>query len=148
MNVEYAQKRHRRSAAGFTLVELMVVISIIAILATIVGYNVINSMDDANVAQAQAQIRNFKTALMAYRLKYNRFPSSSEGLEALVNNDKGIKFLESDTIPKDPWDKDYIYTSESSREYRIVSYGADGRQGGSGYDADIDSALASDKGKK
>lgn len=145
MNAEYAWRQHRRSRAGFTLVELMVVISIIAILATIVGYNVINSMDDASVAQAQAQIRSFKTALMAYRLKYNRFPSSADGLEALVNNDKGIKFLESDEIPKDPWGNDYVYTSEGSREYRIVSYGADGRQGGSSYDADIDSALASGK---
>jgi len=125
--------------AGLVLGYLNVLLIVLLIVATIVGYNAINSMDDANVAQAQAQIRNFKTALMAYQLKYNRFPSTSEGLEALVNNDKGIKFLESDTIPKDPWDNPYIYTSENTREYRIISYGADGQQGGSGYDADIDS---------
>lgn len=130
----------RRGQAGFTLVELMVVISILAILATIVGYNVINSMDDANVAQAKSQIRQFKTALMAYRLKYNRFPSTSEGLRALLSNDKNIKFLDANDIPKDPWGNEYIYTSESSREFKIVSYGADGRQGGSSYDADIDSS--------
>jgi general secretion pathway protein G len=136
--------KDRRGEAGFTLVELMVVISIIAILATIVGYNVITSMDDASVAQAKSQIRNFKTALMAYRLKFNRFPTTAEGLEALVNNEKGIKLLESNEIPKDPWGNPYVYTSDSAREYTIVSYGADGRQGGTGYDADITSALEGD----
>ncbi len=130
-------KAKRAGAAGFTLVELMVVIAIIAILATIVGYNVINSMDDAAVSQAKAQIKNFKTALMAYRLKYNRFPSTAEGLEALIKNDKGINFLDSKELPKDPWGNPYVYSSESSRQYSIISYGADGRSGGSGYDADI-----------
>jgi general secretion pathway protein G len=77
---------------------------------------------------------------MAYRLKYNKFPSSSEGLNALVSNEKGIKFLEGD-VPKDPWGNPYMYTSESSREFKIVSFGADGKAGGSGFDADVDSVL-------
>jgi general secretion pathway protein G len=135
-----AERNGRRNDAGFTLIELMVVIAIIAILATIVGYNVMGSFDDAQVAQAKAQIRNFKTALMAYRLKFNRFPSSAEGLQALVNNEKGVNFLDSNEVPKDPWGNPYLYTSESSRAYRIISYGADGRQGGTSYDADIDSS--------
>jgi len=128
--------------AGFTLVELMVVIAIIAILATIVGVNVIGQADEAAVTQAKAQIKNFKTALMAYRLKFKHFPSTSEGLEALVSNEKA-NFLDSDMVPKDPWGNDYVYTCEGS-SYKIICYGADGRAGGTGYDADIDSNLRGD----
>jgi len=125
----------RSSAAGFTLVELMVVISIIAILATIVGYNVLSSIDEGNVTAAQAQIRSFKTALVAYKLKFKRFPDS---LDELVNNAKGINFWESDRVPIDPWNNPYVYRNDGS-SFTIVSYGADGTQGGSGYNADISS---------
>jgi general secretion pathway protein G len=136
-------RRDRRNA-GFTLVELMVVIAIIAILATIVGFNVFTAMDDASVTQAKSQIKNFETALTGYRLKFNRFPTSSEGLDALITNEKGVNFLRSNEIPKDPWGNPYIYTSESSREFKIVSYGADGQPGGSGeYDSDITNDLTS-----
>ena len=129
-------KRKRKHNAGFTLVELMVVISIIAILATIVGYNVIGAVDDGNVAAAKAQIKNFETALIAYKLKYKRFP---ERLEDLVNNQGGINFLNSKTLPKDPWEKEYMYTLQGSSQYTILSYGADGSPGGNDYDADISS---------
>ena len=91
------------------------------------------------MAKAQAEIRNFKTALIAYKLKFKKFPSSSEGLDALVSNEKGISFLDAKQIPLDPWGNPYQYTSETSREFRIISYGADGRPGGTSYEADIDS---------
>ena len=134
------QMRNGRGGAevGFTLVELMVVISIIAILATIVTVSVLGVRDDANVSKAKAQIANFKTALTGYNLAFNRFPSSSEGLEALINNEKR-SFLDSKSVPLDPWNKPYVYTLESPRAFKVVCYGADGQPGGSGYDADISS---------
>lgn len=139
MDTDRCDGARKSRKAGFTLVELMVVIAIIAILATIVGVNVLSAMDDADQAKAQAQIRNFKTALTAYKLKFKSFPSSSEGLEALVSNAKGTNFLDQSKLPLDPWNNPYQYTLQDSRTFIVVSYGADGVQGGSGPDADISS---------
>lgn len=124
--------------AGFTLVELMVVISILAILATIVTVSVLGVRDDANVSAAQAQIANFKTALTGYNLAFGRFPSTGEGLDALIHNEKR-SFLDTDQIPTDPWGHPYVYSSDSARSFKVVSYGADGQPGGSSYEADITS---------
>ena len=144
MNRIQTLQQRRHNAAGFTLVELMVVIAIIAALATIVGVNVLGALDEGDVASAKAQIRNFKTALTSYRIAFNKFPSSSEGLNALVNNPKK-NFLDSSSVPKDPWGNDYVYKLENNRPI-IISYGADGAPGGSGLDADISSEdLGADK---
>ena len=139
-----AQQTERRDE-GFTLVELMVVISIIAILATIVTVNVLGVRDNANVTAAQGQIAIFKTALTSYNLAFGRFPTTAEGLDVLIRNEKR-PFLDTDQIPADPWDKPYVYTSEGPRQFRIISYGGDGQAGGSGLDADISSDNL--KGKK
>ena len=120
--------------AGFTLVELMVVIAIIAILATIVGANVLGNLEDANRGKAQAQIRNFKTAVVTYKLAFKTFP---DNLDQLINNPKR-SYLDAKEIPMDPWGNPYAYTVDGSN-IRIVSYGADGVEGGDGNDADIDS---------
>lgn len=125
-----------RGTAGFTLVELMVVIAIIAILATIVGVNLLGQVDESSVVAAKAQIKNFETALIAYRIKFKKFPSD---LNALINPPSGEPILNAPRIPKDPWDNEYMYTLEGSRNYEIVSYGADGSPGGTDIDADISS---------
>lgn len=130
--------RPRRAGAfsdGFTLIELMVVIVIIAGLATIVGVNVLGALSDADRATAQAQIRTFSTALVTYKIQFNKFPANLEGL---VNNSKNRNFLDSNTVPVDPWGNPYSYKSEG-RNFTIVSYGEDGTPGGIEGDADISS---------
>jgi general secretion pathway protein G len=132
------RRDRRKHSGGFTLIELMVVIAIIAMLAAIVGYNVIGSLDDAEVTAAKQQIQNFKSALISYRVKFNKFPTSEEGLEVLITNEKGTSLLDAKAVPMDPWGNPYIYKLEGSG-FVITSYGADGQPGGSGNDADISS---------
>jgi len=129
--------RGRRDAQGFTLIELMVVVAIIAILAAVIVPNYMSNVDAANVSAAKLQIGNFKTSLVQFKLqgKTKKFPSSSEGLNALV----GAKMI--DSVPKDPWGNDYVYRCPGSKgnDYDIVCYGADGAQGGTDLNADIES---------
>lgn len=124
-----------RGEAGFTLMELMIVVVIISILAALVVPNMMRSVDDANVAAAKAQIQSFKTAIMNYKLKFKKYPSS---LNELVSNSK-MNFLESDAIPDDPWGGKYQYTypGKKGHDFEIVCYGSDGAQGGDGYAEDI-----------
>ena len=134
MDTQATTRKRHRGEAGFTLVELMVVIAIIATLAAIVGYNVMGNIDQGNYAAAQAQISNFKTALIAYKLKHKKFPSTGEGLQSIA------EFLDPAKVPTDPWGNEYRYELIASNQFKIVSLGADGAPGGEGeFDKDIDS---------
>lgn len=131
-------KRLRR--AGFTLVELMVVIAIIGILATLVVPQFMGFLDDAKVNAAKTQIKNFETALQAYKIKVGKYPSSGEGLNSLLSNSTGKSFLQNvSAIPPDPWGNPYQYVSPGTQghPYEIISYGEDGVRGGTDYAADI-----------
>lgn len=140
MNKTNEPRRSRATDAGFSLIELMVVIAIIAMLAAVVGFNVLGALEDAEVTAAKAEISSFKSALINYRVVFKRFPTNEEGLQALIKNEKNRKFLDSSKVPTDPWDNDYVYKIEGSRNFSITSYGADGVPGGEGQDADISSA--------
>ncbi|MBN2310640.1 MAG: type II secretion system major pseudopilin GspG [Candidatus Hydrogenedentes bacterium] len=138
------------AAAGFTLIELMVVIVIIGLLVALVGPRLMGAADDAKVVAAKAQIHSFMSALDLYKLKMpgGKYPTTGEGLQALITNGKR-NFLNQDSIPVDPWNNEYVYTSPGAQghDYEIVSYGADGAPGGTGeYDADIQSWNLQDSG--
>ena len=134
---------------GFTLIEIMVVIVILALLAALVGPKLMGRTDDAKVTDAKVQIKNFETAIKLYKLDSGNYPSTEQGLNALVakptvgvipKNYKEGGYLESKKIPKDPWGNDYIYVSPGEHgEYDLYSYGADGAKGGEGKNSDISS---------
>ncbi len=131
-------KRRIQANTGFSLIELMVVIAIIAMLAGAVGFAMFSALDDANVSKAKAEISTFKTALIAYRITFKKLPSTSDGLDSLVNNEKR-NFLDLKEVPMDPWGNPYVYTLEGDGSFTIVSHGADGTPGGDGINADISS---------
>lgn len=134
---------------GFTLIEIMIVVVILALLAALVAPKIIGRSDDAKIADAKVQIRNFETALKLYKLDNSNYPSTEQGLSALVTkpavgqipkNYKAEGYLENKNVPKDPWGNDYIYLSPGEHgDYDLSSLGADGARGGEGKNADIES---------
>lgn len=130
----------RRARAGFTLIELMVVIVILGMLVALVGPRLIGQTDKAKVQAAKTQIANFSMALKLYKLDFGSYPTGAQGLNQLIENGKE-NFLEQDSVPLDPWNNPYIYTAPGTggHDFEIVSYGEDGSPGGSGYSADIES---------
>ena len=128
------------NAAGFTLIELMVVIVILSLLAAVVVPKFMTAADDARVATAKTQIANFRMTLDMYKLKFGSYPKTSEGLDALIKNPKQ-NLLNEETIPPDPWGNPYQYTcpGQNGRDYDLVSFGADGAPGGEGYNMDVQS---------
>lgn len=134
--------------AGFSLIEFMVVVVIISILVGVVALNLMDAPDEASRAATQSQIRTFETALTMYRNKFQKFPTTSQGLDALVKNPGGLSgtypsagFLSSTEVPQDGWKQDFIYISpgKDGQPYEIISYGSDGEPGGEEAAADISS---------
>ncbi|MCQ4312235.1 type II secretion system major pseudopilin GspG [Pseudomonas stutzeri] len=138
---------NERKQSGFTLIEIMVVVVILGILAALVVPQVMNRPDQAKVTVAKGDIKAIGAALDMYKLDNYSYPSTQQGLDALVekpggnpqpknwNRDGYLK-----RVPKDPWGNDYQYLSPGTQgQFDLYSYGADGKQGGSDLNADIGS---------
>lgn len=147
----------KKTQNGFTLIELMIVIVIIGILATLLIPRIMERPEEARRVKAKVDIKTIESALKLYKIDTGNYPTTEQGLEALIkkpdtspvpNKWREGGYLEGDAVPKDPWGNPYYYTASSTsgtsgtsgRDYEIVSYGSDGQPGGTGKDADISSA--------
>ena len=141
--------QHKSNDSGFTLIELMVVIVILGILAGLIVPRIMGRPEEARRMKAKVQIESIETALKLYKLDNGYYPTTEQGLQALVEAPsvgqlpkawrKG-GYLEKGKLPKDPWGEEYVYLAPGIHgDHDISSYGADGEPGGDGKDADVNS---------
>ena len=136
-------KRLKRTETGFTLLELLVVLGIIALLAGIVGPQVIKHMGASKTKAAKVQIEDLSAALDMYKLDVGRYPSSEQGLGALIEKPADVDrwngpYLRKTKLPSDPWQQPYHYVFPGEHgAFDLYTYGADEQQGGEGEDQDI-----------
>lgn len=139
--------KNKNTEKGFTLIEIMVVIIILGILASYVAVKVTGQTEEARKTQAKVQIETFRTALDLYKLDNGSYPTTEQGLKALVSPPTVGKLPRKwreggyiSKIPKDPWGNDYVYMSPGEHgDFDISSYGDDDEPGGQGKDADVNS---------
>lgn len=140
-----ALRARKLATAGFTLIELMVVLVIIGVLAALIVPNVLDRADDARVTAARTDVNNLMQALKLYRLDNQRYPTGEQGLQALIARPAAAPvppnwkpYLEK--LPNDPWGRPYQYLNPGVKgEIDVMSFGADGQAGGEGKNADIGS---------
>lgn len=126
------KKQQQRRRRGMTLIEIMVVITILGLIAAAVGVAVIPQLNQAKRDRAELDIKSIQNALKLYYTKKGNYPDTGTGLKGLVD----MQALEQ--VPRDPWNNEYVYMNEGGKPV-IISYGADGTSGGEGQDADISS---------
>jgi general secretion pathway protein G len=137
-----------RSETGMTLIEILVVLAIMALLATLVTTRVTGRLAEAKVSTAKSQIKTFQQALELYKADNDLYPTTEQGLDALISkptigeipeNYPEDGYLSKKKIPKDPWNKNYLFISEDGQKYTIMTYGSNKKEGGTGTAADISS---------
>ena len=141
-------RKEGKRLRGFSFIEVMVVIIILGLLSSIVGVYLFDSAEKAKADATKTQIRGLETALDLYRLHNSRYPSSEQGLKALLERPEvGLipknwngPYLRGNNLPTDGWDSPFQYISANGNEYEIISLGADGIDGGVDLDADISSS--------
>jgi general secretion pathway protein G len=136
------QRIDRGGEQGFTLVEMLVVITIIGLIMGLIGPRVLNYLSESKVKAAKIQMQSFASALDLYNLDTGRYPTASEGLTALVRPAAGVSwngpYLKGAALPNDPWNHPYLYRVPGEHgPYDIMSLGSDGQEGGSGTAADL-----------
>jgi len=139
------KRKTSRTRYGFTMVELMAVLIILGLLAAVVVRNFVGQTDKARVTTTKANLRLLSGAVNQFKMDTGRFPTEDEGLLVLIQQPTDVQnwqpggYLETTELPKDGWGNDFIYVlyPESGKPFVIKSYGADGEEGGEGYDADL-----------
>ena len=150
--IRSAYKRER----GFTLMEILIVITILGILASLVAVKIMDRPGEARTLKAKLDIQTLENAIKLYKLDNAYYPSTEQGLRALVEKPSTGRipskwreggYLEKGVLPKDPWENDYLYLSPGvhNSNFDLWSYGADGEQGGEGEDADVSNWVAAEK---
>ena len=142
------QAKSKKRFRGFSFIEVMVVIIILGLLSSIVGVYLFDSAEQAKADATKTQIRGLETALDLYRLHNSRYPSSEQGLQALLGKPEvGVipknwngPYLRGNNLPEDGWGSPFRYLSVNGKDYEIISLGADGADGGTDLDADINSS--------
>lgn len=141
MDKTFSQKR--KESNGFTLIELLIVMVIIGLLAAFVVPKFIGRIGESKQVTTKVQIELLSTALEIYKLDTGKYPAQGEGLKALINKSGEVNnwkgpYLRKNIIPKDPWGAEYVYKHPGEHgDYDILSYGADGNEGGTDEDADV-----------
>ena len=147
--MKYTYKK--KQAQGFSLIEVLVVVVIMGMLIGLIGPNVLGQVDRARVTTAKSDIASLSQALDMYKLDNHFYPTTDQGLEALVSRPQSSPeprnwnpegYIKGNKLPLDAWDGEYVYMSpgEDNRPYELLSLGADARSGGEGYAADISSS--------
>ncbi|MGD0551819.1 MAG: type II secretion system major pseudopilin GspG [Sedimentisphaerales bacterium] len=140
----------RKSGKAFTIIEVMAVIVIIGILAGIVAVNVVGRIDKARVISTKANLKMLHSAVIQFKLDTGRYPTEEAGLQELIEQPTDVTgwnpggYLQTTSLPKDAWGNEFIYqlSPESGKAFVIISYGADGEEGGEGLNADLRSTDA------
>ena len=139
------KRRKRKVRHGFTMVELMAILIIIGLLATLVATKVVDQIDRAKVTTTKANLKSLHDKVNQFKMDTGEFPTEEDGLYALIEEPADITgyqtggYLETTEIPKDGWGNEFIYERfpESGKQFVIISYGADGEEGGEDYDTDL-----------